>query len=84
MKTLVIVFLLLFRQKSPPGLRLVCAYLINEFVSTCVMGHKREACTATTELLTRLNWFTLPRFKLSTFLSASLQHFVFPLANWIT
>ena len=56
----------IFRQETPPGLRLDLAYLIEKSDGTCVMLHQHEALTKTTELLTRLTWFTLPRFKPAT------------------
>ena len=63
--------LLFFRQETLPGLRLNHAYLIKELDGTCVMAHQREAPTDTTELLTRLTWFTLPGFKPATLKSAA-------------
>ena len=55
-----------FRQENPPGSRLDRNYLIKELDGICVMAHQREARTATTELLTRLTWFTLPGLEPAT------------------
>ena len=60
-----------FRQETPPGLRLDRTYLIKELDGTCVMAHQREALTDTTELLTRLTWFTLPGFEPATLKSVA-------------
>ena len=60
-----------FRQETPLGSRLECTDLIKELNGTCVMAHQHEAPTDTTELLTRLTWFTLPGFEPATLGSAS-------------
>ena len=60
-----------FRQETPPGSRPGRAYLIKELDGTCVIAHQREASTVTTELLTRLTWFTLPGFEPATLKSAA-------------
>ena len=53
-----------FRQDTPPGSRLDHTELIKELEETCVMAHHQcEAPTDTTEILTRLTWFTLPGFE---------------------
>ena len=51
--------------------RLDRAYLIKELDGTYVMAHQPEAPTDTTELLTRLTWFTLPGFEPATLKSAA-------------
>ena len=56
----------MFRQETPPGSRLDRTYLIKELDNTCVMAHQFEALTDTSELLTRLTWFTLPGFEPAT------------------
>ena len=61
----------IFRQETPPGSRLDRTYLIKELDGTCVMAHQREAPTDTTELLTRLTWFTLPGFEPATLKSVA-------------
>ena len=61
----------IFTTGFTPGSRLDCAYLIKELDSTCIMAHKPEAPTDTTELLTTLTWFTLPGFKPATLNSVS-------------
>ena len=37
---------LIFRQETPPGSRLNCAYLSKKLNSTCIMAHQCEASTA--------------------------------------
>ena len=64
-------FLFKFQKENPPGLRLDFSYFIKELDGTCIMAHKREAHTATTELLTWLTWFTLPGFEPATLGSAA-------------
>ena len=59
------------RQETPPGSRRDCTYLIKELDGTSVMAHQREAPTDTTELLTRLTWFTLPGIEPATLKSAA-------------
>ena len=61
----------IFRQETPPGSRLDRTDLIKELDGTCVMAHQREAPTDTTELLTRLTWFTLPGFEPATLKSVA-------------
>ena len=62
-----------FRQESHPGSRLDSAYLIKEVEGTCIMAYQREDRTASTELLTKLTWFTLPGSKFQTGISSRFE-----------
>ena len=60
-----------FQTETPPGPRLGRTDFIKKLDGTYIMAHQCEAPTDTTELLTRLTWFTLPGFEPATLKSAA-------------